>query len=250
MTDPLTTAFLRLQLPILASSEQLADEATSDAMRASGVDEQDAADLLDLHITEWLETGVCSVILRTVIDRCILVASDPAVSKILGGSYVDWFDKFAEKYGLPRATTRMLLARSQLIADLLLEERMSASQIVRLLHSLEPTVDVPFSAIQDLASRLGRCPALGSAEIESIWAADAARSQLIFPEGDLFESCSAAASAAQDFGVPPQLEELLKTLLSNGVDGPLNPIIPYLQMLHFALCPIEFYDHCPTRLYE
>lgn len=143
-----------------------------------------------------------------------------------------------------------MLSRSSLIAHLLSEERFSCSQIARLLATTEASLDVSHGSVGFIARSLKLLPTLdSSAAGEHLWDADQQLSLALFPDSSVAET-SAIAGAETEIWLPEvDVADLLNRLGRIG-QTEAAPFWPYLQMLHWCLTPIEFYDHPASYLYE
>jgi hypothetical protein len=249
MNDEMTRLVRSLNLPIEPSSLADGVVAATVTLDRHGHRGQDAVDQLNLDISTWISGGECTELLADVIAACIAAAGGPDVRRLFARSYTSLIDRHSTRFGLTRTEARMLLGRARFFV-LLASEGMSASQISRLQRSLEPLVDPPWRLIQDITAGSGLRPTVSPGEMSQLWEADAERARNLFPDGDYLDACTAAAEACEALGPLVSLKSELAALLSNGDVQITAPPIHYLQILHFALSPLEWFDHCPTMLYE
>ncbi|WHU60568.1 hypothetical protein QEV13_07930 [Trueperella pyogenes] len=157
--------------------------------------------------------------------------------------------------GLSPQESLRLLSRATFIYGLLKRERLSTSQISRLLVSLESSLDVPYKAIQVLSSHFGLTPSLTVDEFETdILPKDVENANAHLTDTSADESCEIAGGLAAPWTDGRSLTEDLRLLITQGEETVLTAENatewPYLQMLHWCMLPLEKYDHPASYLYE
>lgn len=156
--------------------------------------------------------------------------------------------------GLSHSTASRLLSRSLFIYHALRFEQMSASQIARILASLESSLYVPYKAIQVIAKKLGYLPAISVEKLqEIIWPEDSNFANYYFTDSTLEGSIDRCQELCASWLSERNLSEYLRLLVmspdgSKGLKD--RDFWPYIQILHWCLLPIEFYDHPVSHLYE
>jgi hypothetical protein len=241
-----------LQLPLDPGRETEAEEAVRRLALRFNVNEEDLTIMLDQALQDWGEYGLAAPVLRESVAAALHVGGD-AFGAIDGRTYFTLYERLragtADAIGLTHTVARRLLSRLSLVAHLLSAERLSCSQIARLLHSTENSLNVPHDAVQVVARALSLLPALDPAAAgEDLWRSDQERALLLFPDSDLTESCEMAGREAAKWVPEANTTDLLVTLCR--ADAPEAIRWPYLQILHWCTTALEFYDHPASYLYE
>ncbi|MDO4412847.1 hypothetical protein [Cutibacterium sp.] len=157
--------------------------------------------------------------------------------------------------GLNPKETLRLLSRATFIHDLLAREHLSASQISRLLFSLESSLYVPYKAIQVIAAHFELLPSLSVGDFENvIHPKDEIYSNQHFTDTSADESCEIAGELASPWLDGDSISSDLRLLIKQGEGTILTSENasgwPYLQMLHWCMLPLDRYDHPASFLYE
>jgi hypothetical protein len=253
MTELLAQVINALQLPLAPHAE----EEVHDSIEALGVNLGFSADdfalVLKDELEDWGRTGTPAENLRAAVDAA-LGHTPEVLDSVDGRSYFAMYTKLrsgaGDIAGLSHPVVRRLLSRASLIAHLLGEERFSCSQIARLLHATEGSLDVSYGSVTFIARELKLLPALNSADVgDKLWEADLSLSLTLFPDSTLEETSQIATEAVETWLPEMDMEELLNRLSKASVPG-TEPTWPYLQILHWCLTPIEVYDHPASYLYE
>lgn len=246
--DDLVRTIQNLQLPLGGIPIELAAQKIYKNNAPELVRPEDFAADLNADINNWTETRVASKTLRKIfrelLDNSPYITGDGylKVYKILrNGSVRDW-------KGLNHAMARRLLSRTPLIKYLLSEERFSATQVSRLLQTLESQLDVPYNAVQVLAREIDKLPQLQPDSVSTLFTQDENRALTLFPDSTDVESCHIAASEISTWIPSYDASADLITLIQSV--GNSEPNWPYLQILHWCTTPLEYYDHPASYLYE
>lgn len=241
-----------LQLPLDPGHDAAATEAIR-AIRTAGVpSEQDLAILLGEGLDDWQAEDFPNPLVQQVLGVALGVGADD-FGAIDGKQYVSLYTRLrtgtADAVGLSHIVARRLLSRTSLIAHLLYAERLSCSQIARLLHATESRLEVPANAVQVIASALRLKPTLDRQHAgPDLWAADQRRAMEYFPDSDLVESCEVAGREIARWAPEDDAGSMLLRLSRASEDK--EPTWPYLQILHWCSTALEFYDHPASYLYE
>jgi len=241
-----------MQLPLDAALDGAALQAVRDLAPRYSSSEDDLAILLDESLEDWANTGVVSGLLMDAVSESLQVGGTGR-GAIDGRTYFSLYNRLrsgtADAVALSHTIARRLLSRTSLIAHLLAAERLSCSQVARLLHATEDSLDVPHDAVEVIARALRLLPTLSATDAgPELWRADEQRSLTLFPDSDLIESCEVAGAEAAKWVPEANTTELLMALCRAGRPEELR--WPYLQMLHWCATPLEFYDHPASYLYE
>lgn len=250
---PLAQVVHSWELPLAIDQEAAALDAVAALGTAKGLEPEDYALILEEATERWQVTGAVDPQLRSAVDEALKATPD-VLDEIDAKAYFEMYRRLRDGGGdvasLTHSVSRRLLSRASLVAHLLGEERFSCSQVARLLAATEASLDVPHGAISVIARRLGLLPALDrDAAGQGLWESDQALSLALFPDSSV-EETSMIAGDETDTWLPEVDVELLLRRLSRSDQPNEEPFWPYLQMLHWCLTPIEFYDHPASYLYE
>ncbi len=241
------------QLPLPSDAEDLALDAVTNLATGRAMSIDDFAIVLDHQTDTWRTTDTVGPDLRAAMTAA-LATTPTSNASIDARAYFAMYERLrrgtSDVAGLSQSVSRRLLSRTTLIAHLLGEERFSCSQVARLLAATEASLDVPYGAVQVIARELGMLPTLDrDAAGQILWGADQALSLALFPDSSLAETCEIAAAEVEVWLPEVDVATLLNRLAkSDRPDG--EPTWPYLQILHWCLTPVEFYDHPASFLYE
>lgn len=249
----LLLALRALQLPLASDREQDALESLRAFADTAGLSDGDLAIVIEDEANTWATTGTAPTQLQRVLQAA-LQFTPSILDAVDARSYVAMCTRLRNGGGdvaaLPHAVVRRLLSRASLIAHLLGEERFSCSQVARLLHATEHSLDVPYGAVTVIARELRLLPSLNATEAgDTLWDEDSELSLVLFPDSTLTETSEIAATEVETWLPEVGLADLLNRLSKAHLPSE-EPTWPYLQMLHWCLTPIEFYDHPASYLYE
>ncbi|KAM9861976.1 hypothetical protein ACI1US_02078 [Leucobacter sp. BZR 635] len=241
------------ELPLPIESAHDAVNAVVTHGEEKGFRPEDFALVLEQATEQWRSSGVVAPQLRAAVDAALEFTAPP-LDDIDAKAYFDLYKKLRSGGGdvasLTHSTVLRLLSRTSLISHLLGEERFSCSQVSRLLAANETSLDVSYGSIVKIARKLNMLPQLNREEaVDTLWQSDQTRSIALFPDSSLPETNSLAGAALSSWLPEVDAERLLIRLSnSNSPDAP--QFWPYLQILHWCLVPIEFFDHPASYLYE
>lgn len=244
--------YSELQLPLDQGHDTTAVNAIR-TLRTTGIpSEQDLAILLGEGLDDWEAQGSPNDLVQQVIGIALGAGADD-FGAIDGRQYLSLYLRLrtgtADAVGLSHIVARRLLSRTSLIAHLLHAERLSCSQIARLLHATESRLEVPGNAVQVIANTLRLKPTLNRQHAgPDLWAADQRRAMEYFPDSDLVESCEVAGREIARWAPEDDAGAVLIRLSRASEAKQLT--WPYLQILHWCTTALEFYDHPASYLYE
>lgn len=251
--DELRLVLRSLQLPLSRDGEEAALEGLIEYSELVGLSPDDLAIIIQEQLNDWGSSDEIGEHLGGAI-KISLEFAPSILSRVDINSYFAMYQKLRsgtkDSPALPHSVARRLLSRGSLIAHLLEEELFSCSQVSRLLHATEESLDVSYGAVAVLARGLGILPGLNPHSAgEVLWDTDARLALLLFPDTSLPET-NEIASNEVDVWLPESEFENFLDRLSRRSETEGGPTWPYLQMLHWCLTPLEFYDHPASYLYE
>lgn len=254
--ERLEQSIRQLQLPIPYNTEPEAYDAVFSALsRGRSLDANDAAIELADAIAEWSEDGDIPNVVKVAVKAGLALNRD--AYGLTAGKYFAAYKKLRAggtktRSPLSHQTAVLLLSRTRLIGYLITELQFSCTQVAIYFRSAESSLFVSYEAVQVIASALKIRPALDPFKAaELLPEADQDRASSIFTDSDLDESCVIAAEKSA-LWTPAHFEELKSVLrmIVRGVEAGQAENWAYIQILHWCLTVIEFYDHPASYLYE
>lgn len=215
--------------------------------------EIDYAYQLETSFAEWNESGSPNAILVEAVE---ILLEDSEIS--LRGSGFDsnkYFgllrglspEKFAINGSLSLQAMRRILSQSLLITRMFIDERMSCSQVSRVLNSFQSKY-VPAEAVEKIAAAFKIKPSVSVDEVRGIIKIDQANAGLNFPDARLEESYQICERLCHPWLSDNRIVTELENLSSPNLRA--SSYYPYIQILHWATLVLEKYDHPVTYLYE
>lgn len=252
-TESLLLALRSLQLPVVPESEPDVLDSLLERAEQKTLAPNDFAILIETEAEAWAKTGDAGKNLRDAVDGALKYVP-PILAPLKANTYFNLHKRLkagtSDAAGLTHKVAVRLLSRASLIGHLLQEEKFSCSQIARLLKATEHSLDVPYNAVVVVARGLELLPQLDQYyAVDHLQSEDAKLALTLYPDSDVKES-SIIASEAIEKWMPDSNVRLQLELLSGGSGDETEPTWPYLQILHWCLTPIEFYDHPASYLYE
>ncbi|WP_146112424.1 hypothetical protein [Arthrobacter sp. MYb224] len=252
-TSALAQVVRSWELPLAVGGEKDTIDAVNVLGANLGIQSDDFALVLRDTTEQWQRGEDVDLKLRQAFD--IALKFTPKVLHAIDAKvYFDLYKKLCEGAGdiagLQPSVARRLLSRASLIAHLLGQERFSCSQVARLLATTEASLDVSHGSVEFIARKLRLLPELDPvAAGQELWNSDQGLSLSLFPDTSLFETNAIAGRNTHTWLPEVDVEQLLTRLSRCGQNNE-GPFWPYLQMLHWCLTPLEFYDHPASYLYE
>lgn len=143
-----------------------------------------------------------------------------------------------------------LMSRVTLIYSLIKEHHFSASQVSRLLLDLESDLDIPYKSIQKIANKLCSVPAITKEQLESLCCLDEEFMNVRFTDSSALEASEVANDLASNWMEWDLASRLRALIIEDGQLVSNSTNWPYIQMLHWSLVPLEWFDHPASYLYE
>lgn len=253
MIPPLPQMARTLMLPLKRTAHDDVVAALADFGSTKGLSPEDLAIVLREGLEAWELSGHVGDVLRGALNVALRFTPD-ILERLDGPAYLRMYARLRTRSGdvagLTHSLARDLLSRSTLIAHLLREERLSCSQIARVLASTDTKLDVSYGSIAVVARELGMLPELPrGSDYEALWNDDRDLSLRLFPDSSAEETNQIAAEAVEAWVQEADVLNLLECL-NPFQSAAAEPSWPYLQILHWCLTPLEYFDHPASYLYE
>ncbi|MET4780780.1 hypothetical protein [Glaciihabitans sp. UYNi722] len=217
------------------------------------ISENDAAILLAQGREEWEKSGSANSFVQGSVRRLLIARLSEDIAEVSSKKYFSWFKDLSvgtnDWNGISSIGARRLLSRLPLIFHLLSVEKMSCTQVSRLIHSIDASLEVPYQAIAVIARGVGHLPLLNMTDQgDQLWDFDEDLAVELFPDSTVAESCEVAGREAAEFAPESDVSGYLRELSVQNEAGEV--FWPYLQILHFCCVPLEYFDHPASFLYE
>jgi hypothetical protein len=226
-----------------------------------GVPEEDRAAWLAVELRSWRSTGdpsdeFAELIEQTLYDEDRKPSSfmldldnlgDVAFRSIASeaaGSYFVLHQALLDSHLLDHDEARQLLSHAGLIARLAQQERMTASEISRLISSRDARFRNNWRVISAILTKFRCQPKISDDIFRGTFDEDGVSEAFLYGDAPIVDSIDLVAGLAGDLGCPGDFKEWLRDLLLRDYHA------PYLLILHFQLISLEHYDHAPTYAYE
>lgn len=234
-----------LLLPVPVEGEDAAVDAAREVLAGLGVDIADAPLWLEVGLEEWRESGAPGKGFAAVVAAYI-AASDDEPGRRLAASYFDLHKRLREQPRFDHDSASALLSHARLIDLLAREEKLSASQVAKLVSARDTRVPASWMQIRIILREAKLAPTMSVKSVEDVYEADEALEIELFGDSDERVCAEMVAAAARNLGFAGDLLGALGTLLPRDH----APFGPYLQMLHYQCIIAEYYDHALSSIYE
>ncbi|OYZ16429.1 MAG: hypothetical protein B7Y35_00315 [Sphingomonadales bacterium 28-64-96] len=165
-------------------------------------------------------------------------------ARSLSQRYFSLHQKLRGTHLLSHEEARQLLSHAGLITRLAIEERMSASEICRLLVARDSRTLLNWKMVQAILADARQVPNLGLATAQAIFAADTEAEPLLLGDLTIPGAIERIGLIAESFGCTSGVASWLRALLIE------EPHEPFLLILHYQLLIQAEYDHALTFAYE
>jgi len=250
----LLDSLLNLELPIARTHESAAATALGALARARRLTIEDYTSRLEDEAQDWALGGTVTPVLREAIGVALRARDGSGNAAASAAWYFGLYDKLRQGgkdwASLHHASAVRLISKTNLTSMLLTTQNYSCSQVARVFGATESSLRVSYQAIAAVARSIESVPELSSSEVvDALHAADRSRSETLFPDASLGESCEIVARRFEAWGQTSTIRHTLAALVGLGRRG-VEPFQPYLQILHWCSLPVEFFDHPASYLYE
>ncbi len=254
-------AFRSLMLPIGTELEEFLFDWAVSILSDFGVPDGDIPTWIRVQLSLWERNGKPNEQFAALIGK-LLFNSELEPNNLIFGNIGDTqSDRFSEtaklaseqyfvihqkltKELLSHTEARQLLSHLGLVGRLAIYERMSASEIARLIAIKDARLDINWKHILCITSKL-RCNAkITVKDVKNLYEVDRNSEAEFFGDSDINQSILLTSKIATSLSCSPEIETWLRNLFA--VDA--HP--PYRLILHYQLTIIEFYDHAVSYAYE
>lgn len=236
-----------LLLPVEPALEASAVSAISSILSEAGIEPSDHAEWLSSEDSYWRDTGSPSALLAEVVSAAISTGIDDGdVASYLAASHFASHEKLMGFAGSDHDTSRSVLSHARLIAHLAATEKMSATQIARVLNARDSRIGVGWREVTVVLAALHLTPSVSKDDVLYLFGEDELAEQRLLADADDETVLEIVEAEARRLGFGEGLGELLAALFPSDE----APFTPYLQILHFQCSIAEFFDHAVSGAYE
>ena len=257
----LRAAVRSILLPVASAREADFMAEVARLLDVAGVTD-DKANWIGLQLRRWKRDGVPTPEFRALIrDLLFLDGRDPVTfifdsvagpngpayetaARRAAAEFFDLHSALVSTHLLEHDSARQILSHSGMIARLAVEEKMTASEISRLITIRDNRFSLNWRAVQAILSKFGCAPALTLPSSNAVFTEDMSAEPTLFGDLDIEGGIERVASVAKSLGCAGDFSMWLSDLLIHD----LHP--PYLLLLHYQLLIQAEFDHAVTYAYE
>lgn len=241
-----TQSFRLLLLPVPQEAEADCAEQLSSHLLKRHVKKEDFSLWINFNLEQWKSDGSPTSALKVLITELLKLAGKtklPSVADV----YFDLHSRLMADHLMKHAQARQFLCDILFIAGLARDQRLTSSQITRLLSYRNSSLRVSRPAISVIMKSLKLEPSLDQGAIQKLFEQDREEEIFVFADADVAVGAETVEAIAMSLGFEGDLAEQLKTLAPN---EQFHLFGPYLQVLHYQCVIAEFFDHAMTGVYE
>jgi hypothetical protein len=248
-------------LPVSPANEVAFYDLVSATLETIGVVE-DKAEWISLQLRRWKNDGAPDPAFRDLVRKLLFdPAREPpsyvfddyggpngakyqASAQSLAQQYFPLHSRLCSAHLVTHEGTRQLLSYAGLIARLAIEERMSASEICRLLVARDSRSALNWKIVQAILQATGQSPDLKIERTREVFQADTDAEPLLLGDLDIPGAILRVGEIAASLGCIGPVSDWLFDLLIK------EPHEPFLVILHYQLVIQAEYDHALSYAYE
>ncbi len=239
----LERAVRSLHLPLDPSLEAEATSQTSQILQQQEIPLTEQPDYVFQLIGDW-KNGLPIEPLNDLVEQLLSHCGGKDL-RHFHSRYFEAHKKLTDLGSLSFEDARLLLNQTRLIKHLIGSERMSCSQVARILNSLTRTALYSWRQVQILISFIDvSMPDISAADVQRIYSLDISEHLAKFADSTHREEFEHLISTANRLGFPGNSTRLFNHVTSDSFSSSM------LVVLHFLLSVCEQYDHPLSEPYE
>ncbi len=260
MNSELKAVVLGLLLPCDQSEEQRFLTFFDNALEAGGIGEEERPLWVRAQLSHWQADGQPTPEFRSIVEDSIYRAGrdpvtfmfshlreeDPrrAAGKNLASQYFDIHSRLKSHHLMGFDEARQFLSFAPFIIALALEQRMSASEISRVLAARDARYEMRWRPVKYVLDRVRASRSIEPNAFEEAYREHAKAEPELLSDLTLEQGTAYVGSIAEALGCKGSVEGNLHAILVDHVHE------PYLCILHYQLMILSFSDHAVTYAYE
>lgn len=261
MSYDFRAAVRSLLLPVSPANEAMLSDLVSEKLDQIGVADG-KPEWIALQLRRWQADGNPDNALRNLIASLLFEEGrDPPsyifdsydgpngdryreAARSLSQRFFSLHQKLCGTHLLSHGEARQLLSHAGLITRLAIEERMSASEICRLLVARDSRTLLNWKMVQAILADARQAPSLRLQTAQAIFQADTEAEPMLLGDLTVPGAIQRVGLIAESFGCSGDIAIWLRALLIE------EPHEPFLLILHYQLLIQAEYDHALTFAYE
>lgn len=260
MNSELKAAILGLLMPCDHSEEAGFLEFFDNSLATLGIAEDERALWVRAQLSYWFENASPTPEFKALIKKSIYQAQrnpqtfmfahlrddDPrrSASEKLASRYFAIHQRLQSHHLMSFDEARQFLSFSPLIVALAQEQRMSASEISRVLAARDTRYAMQWRPVKYLLDQVKASQLIEQGALEQVYAEHTAAEPELLSDLTLEQGTGYVGRIAKALGCDWDVEGNLRTLLIDHVHE------PYICILHYQLMILSFSDHAVTYAYE
>lgn len=261
MTFELRAAVRSVLLPVAPAREAEFMAEVSRLLDVAGIAD-DKANWIALQLRRWKRDRAPTLQFRAFIRDLLFLADRNPVTfmfdsiegpngeayrnaaRLAAASFFDLHSALVLAHLLDHDSARQILSHSGMIARLAVEEKMTASEISRLIVVRDNRFSLNWRAVQAMLSKFGCAPALTLLASNEVFDDDTSAEPALFGDLDIEGGIERVSEVAKSLGCTGDFSAWLSDLFINDLHH------PYLLLLHYQLLIQAKFDHAVTYAYE
>ncbi|MDP2082212.1 MAG: hypothetical protein U0934_04765 [Pseudotabrizicola sp.] len=257
----LRAAVRGILLPVASAREAEFLAEVTRLLEIAGVTD-DKASWISLQLRRWQRDGAPTPAFRAFVrDLLFLADRDPKTfifdslegpngaayqnaSRLASANFFDLHAALVSAHLLDHDSARQILSHSGMIARLAVEEKMTASEISRLIAVRDNRFSLNWRAVQAILTKFGCAPTLSLPASNEVFEDDMSAEPALFGDLDIEGGIERVAEVAKSLGCAGDFSAWLSDLFINDLHH------PYLLLLHYQLLIQARFDHAVTYAYE
>ncbi|SOE17160.1 hypothetical protein SAMN05877838_2051 [Hoeflea halophila] len=261
MSYEVRAAIRSMLLPVVSAREIEFLAEVSRSLDAIGVADG-KANWINLQLRQWKRSGSPTPVFNNFVRNLLFDPTRDPVTYMFdsvvgpnGSAYsdaarlasVNFFDlqsTLINNHLLPHDAARQILSHVGMIARLAVEEKMTASEISRLITVRDNRFSLNWRAVHAILTKIGTAPVLDLPTASGIYAEDTEAEPELLGDLSIVGSIDRVAEIADSLGCKGEFTVWLNDLFVNDIHA------PYLLLLHYQLIIQAKFDHAVTYAYE
>jgi len=261
MSFELRAAIRSVLLPVASAREAEFLSEVTRLLDSAGVAE-DKASWIALQLRRWKRDDAPTPEFRAFVKDLLYLAHRAPVTfmfdsiegpngeayrnaaRLTSANFFDLHSTLVSAHLLDHDSARQILSHSGMIARLAVEEKMTASEISRLITVRDNRFSLNWRVVHAMLSKLGCAPILTLPASNDVFDDDAVAEPVLLGDLDIKGGIEQVAQVAKSLGCAGNFSDWLSDLLINDI----HP--PFLVFMHYQLLIQAKFDHAVTYAYE
>lgn len=236
-----------LLLPIPHMSTSQASAKVTETLNGYDVSEEDHDQLFTNLLNNWQYENIVDEKLKVIIENVLYECNENLdCREALANNYLEIHEELRVTPFVDHSLATIALSHLRLICYLRNDEKMSGSKILQILTSIDSRLHtIRWQDINNILKKLSLNIDLDNELVEKQYKSDLLNSAELYSDASDLEACEIINEVAKKLKYPSDLHITLMDIID---EEKLHK--PYLQILHYQCCIIDFYDHRLATAYE